>query len=392
MAANRDRVALSLLAIPLIALLLDVELLIALSFFASGHPYSLVVQQCRDHGRCTPAALGRGVSEKLRHQLALEPAQVIWAMKSYDRRIVADAKRLIDRFAAAEQKSQCCSARAITAYQMLSELALMYADKWHTWPRSFTFSDELVPRLVERIMAAPVRLRSGDIVIVRRNEAEELGTLEAGVLKLILSSGYLCSLEGQSDEVVAYRFYRHDDPSHSSNDCAGRLFERQSVVADANKPDEILRELPALIRNIQNSAATLPNGAVDLAALRRANVEVPKLFVRGGRLATPPGPMQTSPNPETPSRSTFSEFIRRSALWCWPGPAGSGGRARRDHRCTGGRTSRAFDRRAGRASLFAEYRRRAADPGCATLIKVGQRQRGSLCKLAGHPAWLGTGR
>src|SRR5258705_4999443 len=78
---------------------------------------------------------------------------------------------------------------------MLSEITLMYAGKWDTWPRSLTFTDQLVPRLVERILAAPVRLRSGDLVFVRRNVAE-LGPLETALLRQIQSSGSLCSLGG----------------------------------------------------------------------------------------------------------------------------------------------------------------------------------------------------
>ena len=52
-AANRDRVAASLLAIPLIAFLWMSSFSL-LYLFRVGSPYSLVVQECRDHGRCTP--------------------------------------------------------------------------------------------------------------------------------------------------------------------------------------------------------------------------------------------------------------------------------------------------------------------------------------------------
>ncbi|OSJ21492.1 hypothetical protein BSZ19_49720 [Bradyrhizobium japonicum] len=285
-AASRDRVAMSLLTIPLIALLW-MSIFSLLILFRVGSSYSLIVHECRDHGRCTPAALGRGLSEKLRHELALEPEKGVWALNPYDRSVVVDANRLMARFADSNEVTILLGASDY-GYHMLSELALMYAGKWHTWPRSFAFSDELVPRLLESILAAPINLRSGNIVILRRNEAEELGSLEAGVLKKILSNGYLCSLEGPSDEVVAYRFYRHDDPLHSSNDCTGLLYKKRSAVASPGKPDEILRDLPTLIRNIQDAAAMLPDGAIDLATLRRANVHVPKLFVRGFRMVTPP--------------------------------------------------------------------------------------------------------
>ena len=112
--------------------------------------------------------------------------------------------------------------------------------------------------------------------------------MEAGVLKLIQSRGSLCSLEGQSDQVAAYRFSRQDDPSHPPTDCAGQPFEKRSSVVNADKPDEMLRDLPILIKSIRDSADRLPEGDIPLAVLRHANVEVPHLFVRGDRLTTPP--------------------------------------------------------------------------------------------------------
>ena len=286
-AASRNQVAATLLAIPLIALLWMSSFSL-LYLFRVGFPYSLVVQECRDHDRCTPAALDRGLSERLRRELALEPGTDPWAMNAYDRGIVADAKRLVERFAADRSKVTVLLGGSYYGYQMLSDITLMYAGKGHTWPRSFSFSDELVPQLVARILAAPVRLQSGDVVIVRRDEAE-LGLLEAGVLKLIQSSGSLCSLEGQSDEVAAYRFSRQDDPSHPPGACTGHPYQKRSAVANLDKPDEILRDLPALIRSIRNSAEMLPDGRSIFPILNRAHVEVPKLFIRGERLVSPPG-------------------------------------------------------------------------------------------------------
>jgi hypothetical protein len=48
----------------------------------------------------------------------------------------------------------------------------------------------------------------------------------------------------------------------------------------------MLQALPAFIRNIQGSGDALPDGRIDLAALRHANVEVPSPFVRGQELAS----------------------------------------------------------------------------------------------------------
>jgi hypothetical protein len=85
-----------------------------------------------------------------------------------------------------------------------SELALMYAGKWDRWPRSFTFSDELVEPLAERIVAAPVLLRAGEIVIVRRDEAA-LGFIEGEILRRIRSQTVLCALPDPAKEAIAYR-------------------------------------------------------------------------------------------------------------------------------------------------------------------------------------------
>ena len=62
----------------------------------------------------------------------------------------------------------------------------MYAGKWDRWPRCFMPSDELVPALAQLIIAAPVRLREGELVLVRRDEAAP-GLIEAGILKRIRS-------------------------------------------------------------------------------------------------------------------------------------------------------------------------------------------------------------
>jgi len=63
-ATSRDGIAGSLLAIPLIAFLWMSSFSL-LYLFRVGSPYSLVVQECRDHGRCMPAALGQGISDKV---------------------------------------------------------------------------------------------------------------------------------------------------------------------------------------------------------------------------------------------------------------------------------------------------------------------------------------
>ena len=281
LAASRNRVAVSLSAIPLIAFLWMSSFSL-LYLFRVGSPYSLVVQECRDHGRCTPAAFLQGLSDTLRRQLALQAGTGNWSMTPYDHGIAVDAKHLIDRFAPNDAEVTVLLGEDGNGYQLLSDVALMYAGKRHTWPRSFTVTDELVPDLVARILAAPVTLQTGNLVILRRDEAN-LGLLESGILKLIRSTGSLCALEGSTTEVAAYRFWKNGDPKPAGG-CVDQSVSRPSDISEAEK--EMFQALPALISNIRSAGDALPNGSVDLDTLRRASVEVPPQFVRGDRLAS----------------------------------------------------------------------------------------------------------
>jgi hypothetical protein len=232
MAARGDRLAISLSAIPLLVLFW-MSSFSFLYLFRAGSPYSLIVHQCRDNGRCTPAALGRGVYETLRRELALEPRSDIWAMKPYDRRIVGDAKHLIERFATGDTKVTVLLGASAGGDQTLGDLAVMSAGKWHTWPRSFTFTDELVPELVARILAAPVALQTGNVIVLRRDEAK-LGALEAGILKLIRSTGSLCLLEGSTPEVAAYLYWKNATPKPTGG-CIEPPVEKRADIRDAKE-------------------------------------------------------------------------------------------------------------------------------------------------------------
>jgi hypothetical protein len=281
LAVSRDRIALSLAAIPLIAFFWMSSFSL-LYLFRVGSPYSLVLQECRDHGRCTPEALREGLSDRLRRQFALQPGTENWAMTAYDHGIAIDAKHLIDRFAANDAETTVLLGEDGNGYQLLSDVALMYADKRHTWPRSFTVTDELVPALVARILAAPVTLQTGNLVILRRDETN-LGPLESSILKLIRTAGSLCALDESTTEVAAYRFWKNGDPQPAGG-CLDRPVREVSEISEAEK--EMLEALPALIGNIRRAGDALPNGVVDLVILRRAGVEVPSPFVRGDRFAS----------------------------------------------------------------------------------------------------------
>ncbi len=239
MAARGDRVAISLSAIPLLVLFW-MSSFSFLYLFRVGSPYSFVVQQCRDYGRCTPAALGRSVSETLRRDLALEPRTDVWAMKPYDRQIVGDAKQLIERFAAEDAKVTVLLGASAGGDQTLGDIAVMFAGKWHTWPRSFTFTDELVPELVARILAAPVALQTGNVIVLRRDEAK-LGVLEAGILKLVRSTGSLCLLEGSTSEVAAYRYWKNGTPQPTDGCIEPPVEKRAEILNTQQAVLQVLR-------------------------------------------------------------------------------------------------------------------------------------------------------
>jgi len=90
--------------------------------------------------------------------------------------------------------------------EMASDFALMYTGKWHRWPRSSTLSDRMRygPSLVQRMMDAPVKLREGELVLVRRSQAS-MGPVELGILERIKATVTLCPLPHSSKEVVPYR-------------------------------------------------------------------------------------------------------------------------------------------------------------------------------------------
>jgi len=88
--------------------------------------------------------------------------------------------------------------------QIASDYALLYAGKWHTWPRSATFTDEMLPSRIKQILDAPVKLQEGEYVFVRKQE-EMLGPIEAGILRKIRKAFILCRVPSEANEINVYR-------------------------------------------------------------------------------------------------------------------------------------------------------------------------------------------
>jgi hypothetical protein len=181
----------------------------------AGHcasaPYSLLLHECRDHGHCSPAAIARAWNETLHKRAVIERVGspvTDWALDT--RGVVRDAVAMMETWAGAEPTVTVLLGNALgetAGDEAASELALMYAGKWHRWPRSSTLSDRLRfgPALAQRMAKAPVQLHEGELVLVRRSAAA-IGPVEAAILKRIKETVSLCQLpQQQSVEVVAYR-------------------------------------------------------------------------------------------------------------------------------------------------------------------------------------------
>jgi len=179
---------------------------ICLSLLRQGNQYSLWVHECRDLGRCSPAALAQELKKTIDERTVLEHVRKPDPDGWYDKDgIVRDALAMLDGLAAREPAVPVLLGRLQGDLDLwASEFALMYAGKWDRWPRSFTLSDQLVPDLAQRIIAAPITLREGELVLVRRDE-RRLGFLETEILKRIRAQITLCPIPHPSQEVAAYR-------------------------------------------------------------------------------------------------------------------------------------------------------------------------------------------
>jgi hypothetical protein len=125
------------------------------------------------------------------------------------RGVVRDAVSMIETWAAEEPTVTVLIGHVLGAAaddEMASDFALMYTGKWHRWPRSSRLSDRMRygPSLVQRMTDAPVKLREGDLVLVRRSQAS-MGPVELGILERIKATVTLCPLPHPSKEVVPYR-------------------------------------------------------------------------------------------------------------------------------------------------------------------------------------------
>jgi hypothetical protein len=165
--------------------------------------YSFAFHECRFAGRCSPAALAQILGQRLWARAVLDETGNYlsdrWIGLIKPPNLIRDAVAVIEAQAGRQDRIT-----VLLGETMASELALLPTGKWQRWPISFSFTDQLVPSLADRIVAAPLRLRAGEFVLVRRDEAS-LGAIEAGILQRIRSEATLCPLPEISPSIAAYR-------------------------------------------------------------------------------------------------------------------------------------------------------------------------------------------
>src|SRR5262249_60695714 len=89
-------------------------------------PYSLVVHECRDHGRCSPMAIARALHDTLHKRAVIERVGNPETDLAFDERgVVRDAVSMIETWAGGEPTV------TVLIGHGLSDLALMYTGKWH---------------------------------------------------------------------------------------------------------------------------------------------------------------------------------------------------------------------------------------------------------------------
>ena len=172
-------------------------------------PYSFLLQECRDQGRCTVSALLHTLEDKARRRVLMERTGSYLSDRYGDNpktsQLVPDAVKLIQREAASSNVT------VLLGETVNSELALMYTGRWQPWPISFAYTDALVPSLAARIIAAPVTLKPGDLVVVRR-DVHALQMIEAGILQRIQSEYNLCPIKDALLSVDGYHIAAKGSP------------------------------------------------------------------------------------------------------------------------------------------------------------------------------------
>ena len=84
-----------------------------------------------------------------------------------------------------------------------TDLALVLAGKRHSWPISFTLTDQLNPKLAEKIIGADARVVEGEIIIIRKN-SDFLSQLEEDIIATIRKKVILCRVDSENIHIELF--------------------------------------------------------------------------------------------------------------------------------------------------------------------------------------------
>ncbi|MEP1577714.1 MAG: hypothetical protein ABJJ87_01865, partial [Lentilitoribacter sp.] len=165
--------------------------------------YSFLLHECRDENRCTLPELAYGLRRAIAQRPVLEPVGNQWAdYRLQNENILQDAITVITKNLAKNSKPTVLLGK-VQHISYLSDLALLYSGKWHSWPRSFTFTDELVFSIRNGILDFSPQNMLQNLIVVRKDKAA-LEIVESGIWARILSDFQLCPLKIESEKLEAY--------------------------------------------------------------------------------------------------------------------------------------------------------------------------------------------
>jgi hypothetical protein len=174
----------------------------ALAIFRDTSPYSFVFNEVRREGQFSQRALASSLERSLQKRPVLE--KDIGHQYLFDEHgVVRDGIRAIEMFAA-DYNRVAIFLGLLGPHCVASDVALLYANKGHRWPISYTFSDELLIQLSDLIVATPIDLRDGEIVIVRRDK-ELLSPMQTSIFAKISATETLCPVSFESQTVDVFR-------------------------------------------------------------------------------------------------------------------------------------------------------------------------------------------
>lgn len=168
-----------------------------------GGPYSFYLQQCRDLNRCSPVKLLEALRQNARQLDVLEQT----GNPLSDRYISSiNPDHLLSDAVHAATNNSPANARVtfLLGSVIGSDLATLYSDRGRHFPISFSYTDQLVPELAERIiMKADFGDADGGIIVIRSDLI--LTPFETRMWESIRANAELCEINGGTGTVRVYR-------------------------------------------------------------------------------------------------------------------------------------------------------------------------------------------